>query len=557
MLLFAATAAGPLSAQAQQFDIDRPGFRPGREGEQFKEPPQPKATMELLVPEGGGAAAVPEAEEIKVTLTGVVVEGSTVFRPEQLAPLYQPLLDRRDITLADIYRLSDAVTVMYRDEGFVLSRAVVPAQRITEGVVRLQVIEGFIDRVSVESEELAEGDRLRRLLMSYLDKIEGVKPARIQDIERYLLLINDLSGVQARAVIRPSAGGTGASELVLVTDRRHASGSVTVENYGSKFVGPWQALAEVNALAPFGLGEKLTLRALAANPAQELRFFQGAVSFPVGLEGLTLNLSASRSVSKPGGALEALGVEATTTSVEGSVGYPFIRSRAQNLTALAGVRRRHTSTDIGSFNLTPFTVDRVREAFVNATYDFVDPWGGTTLAGVTFTAGKAEERDLSVNTNLASHGRFGKLEGDALRYQELWEQVSLVLGGQWMLANQTLPAADRIAVGGKQYGRGYDPAEISGDKGVAGKAELRYGGNTDYDYFKAYTLYGFYDFGAVWREDVTVNEKQTLASAGVGAQAAVADWLTAKLEAAAPLTRVPAGESDRGLRLFLSMTASF
>ncbi len=86
----------------------------------------------------GGAALgqeVPppeEAEHTKFVLSGIVVEGSTVYRQADFLPLYKSLLGK-EVSLADIRRIARAITAMYRRDGYILSQAIVPPQTIRNG----------------------------------------------------------------------------------------------------------------------------------------------------------------------------------------------------------------------------------------------------------------------------------------------------------------------------------------------------------------------------------------------------------------------------------------
>ena len=124
---------------------------PGLIEKRFQPPVRPESIIEppeLKVPE---RLPPPEARDIKFILVGVVIEGSTVYQDIDFLPLYEQFL-KQEITLADMYKVADAITVKYRNDGYILSRAIVPPQRIRGGIVRLTIVEGFIDQVVIEGQ---------------------------------------------------------------------------------------------------------------------------------------------------------------------------------------------------------------------------------------------------------------------------------------------------------------------------------------------------------------------------------------------------------------------
>ena len=122
---------------------------PGQLERRLEQTPVPErreapATMALPAPPAPAPVAEPAPG---IVLTAVDIEGATVYEASDFAPLYEGLLARR-ITRADIERLLDAITQKYREDGYVLVRAVAPPQRLELGVLRVQVVEGYVDRVT-------------------------------------------------------------------------------------------------------------------------------------------------------------------------------------------------------------------------------------------------------------------------------------------------------------------------------------------------------------------------------------------------------------------------
>src|SRR5438270_9496838 len=124
VVLALAIASVPLTALAQ---VIPPSEQPGRERERFIEPAAPRAQP------GGTAIALPStiapagAEKINLFVRDVRVVGSTVYRPEQLRPLYADLVNRQ-VSLAAIYEIGRRITAKYGADGYVLARAIVPPQ---------------------------------------------------------------------------------------------------------------------------------------------------------------------------------------------------------------------------------------------------------------------------------------------------------------------------------------------------------------------------------------------------------------------------------------------
>ena len=96
-----------------------------------------------------------------------------------------------------------------------------------------------------------EGDTdARRTLAELGEKIKASRPLHAAVLERYLLIANELPGVQLRSVLAPSQT-PGAADLILIVSPKRVEGYVSLDNYGSRYLGTGQLSAgiAVNRLA--------------------------------------------------------------------------------------------------------------------------------------------------------------------------------------------------------------------------------------------------------------------------------------------------------------------
>ena len=207
-----------------------------------------------LLPEWNGAPAVtiperapisqipPGAQDIHLSLKQVHITGATVFSPEQLRAVYAPYLGH-DITLDQVYRMADAITKIYRDAGYFLSMAYVPVQHIKDGIVTIQVVEGYVGQIDVP-----EDVRRHDVVQAYLDRLMAQRPLTSAAVESLLLRLNDLPGYSFRAVLSSvSTLPEGDIKLTLTPTAKSGQGVVSSDNYSSRFLGPNELAAEYSA----------------------------------------------------------------------------------------------------------------------------------------------------------------------------------------------------------------------------------------------------------------------------------------------------------------------
>lgn len=513
--------------------------------------PAEEAPEIQLVP--GEEKAPPGAQQVFVVLKGVVIEGATVYSTSELKETYQDLIGQQ-VPLARVFAIADQIQEKYRADGYVLTRVIVPAQSVEDGVFRLRVVEGFINSVRVEGEV----GPVKKRIEAYLARVIGKRPVREQDLERYLLLSNDIPGLRAVGVLRAGAGETGASELVVQVERKPYAGFVLVNNRGSRFTGPERAVLSVSENSSTALGEKVEGFFLNTLFNDEQRYGELSYQQLLGNEGLTVKLSAGYGPSEPGFTLEPFDVETESLYVDANVSYPLIRSRGQNLYLDAGFQVLDAKVDVLGDTTSR---DRLRLFYVDATYDFSDRFRGQSLVGLGLRQGVdafgATEEGSDNLSRAEGVPDFTTLNLKASRYQAFTEKMGVYAAGIGQFAFNTLLSDAEFRVGGEQFGRGYDPSELAGDHGLGLTAELQYTETPPFTFWDKIQGYGYYDLGVVWNRDGDAEERASLASAGLGIRNQFLNNLFADLEIAFPLTREVGTRGDRDPRFFFQVLARF
>ncbi|MBH0197306.1 MAG: ShlB/FhaC/HecB family hemolysin secretion/activation protein, partial [Nitrospira sp.] len=73
----------------------------------------------------------------------------TVVTAQELHELAAPYTGR-EVTTEDLESLRAAVTMLYIKRGYVTSGAIIPDQAVTDGLIRIQIIEGTLAEIRVE-----------------------------------------------------------------------------------------------------------------------------------------------------------------------------------------------------------------------------------------------------------------------------------------------------------------------------------------------------------------------------------------------------------------------
>lgn len=556
----AAIAFATLLASTASGLAATPGsVNPSRAGERLAPQKElPSVGAPIAIPSSPTQSAPAGADAHHFTLSGVSFDGNVALSNDQLAAIAKDYIGR-DITLVQVYELANKVTAAYRSEGYILARAIVPTQTISSGVLEIKVIEGFIDKVKVEG----DAGGARSMLEEHGRKIAAIRPLTSKVLERELLLAQDLAGFKIRSVLTPSTTMPGAADLTMLVERDPFEAYLGVDNRGSRYLGPVEITGAAFANDVFHTAGRLGITAVVT-PDNEPEMAYGALTYDVPLtaSGLRLFTLASYTRTRPGSVLSTLGTEGRATTFSADLSYPVIRSRDLNFIVSGGFGSRDSRSEDDLVK--PLYNDHVRAANLGIQANALDTWGGYSTLSVNYTKGLdifgASTMSDPNRSRLNADGVFSRASFEVTHLQPLISKVSLLVGATGQTSfGQSLLSSEQFGLGGTFYGRGYDPSELTGDKGLAGKAELRWDAFQSSSLLSNVQLYSFYEGGTVWLEAPLPGEQErsSLTSAGVGARLAAWKSTNISLEVSKPLTRDVAAEGDRDARVYFSIGQSF
>lgn len=387
-------------------------------------------------------------------------------------------LTGQTLTLAELYDAAERLTVYYRQQGYLVSRAYLPAQEIgDDGIITIAIAEGRYGQVTLTNQSHLR-DFVPRSMMGQLASGDAVT---LKPLERQVLLFDDLPGTRASSSL--AAGREpGQSDLtVILKDAPRLSGSVTMDNYGNRHTGEYRMGTQLDVASPLGLGDAFSLYLLGTD--EEQLYYMARYDLPVSPWGTRVGLSASKMDYQLGGDFDDLDATGTADTIGLFVTHPWLRSRNLNVRSLLQVERKDLTDELfDGFIVTDKTSENVT---LGLSGDWRDTVGGGGVNAFNVSWVQGHLRGDSID-----RGSFGKLQFSLLRLQYLTNQLSLytALQGQWTDGN--LDSSEHLSLGGPYTIRGYPAGEASADEGVLGTLELRYQWRTEWQ-FKTFVDGGY------------------------------------------------------------------
>ncbi len=527
------------SVYAQTPPVVLPGSTdPGRLGGSAQAPAL-GGQKESVVPDKASAQAgnivIPGAEAVFFTLVDLKINGMEAYEPGYFMAEYIGLIGK-PVSLQQIIDIVNRINDTYRKDGYIFSRAFLPEQDITAGVVKVQVVEAKIDSVSmpdVSAEKFLE-------LKPYVDKIAAIRPFNINEYEHSLLSLNQLPGARFRSVLRqPTQADAqpGSIEVALLEDKLPRETVVELNNFGSRYAGPVQANLMHQEPRIFGDYDQASLRLSTTIPMDEVKYGQLAYDMPfLQVPGLSFNMALGWGGTVSGSNLDPLDVKGFARDARLGLSYAALLSRRTSWLAFLNFDMKNARSKILGEELYD---DRLRVVRASTSLQHVDAWDGATFANAEISQGLdilgARESGSFNLSREDGRSDFTKITAQVSRLQSLPHAFQLLAQVSGQYAFSPLLSAEEFGHGGVPNGRGLDPSELTGDHGLSATLELRYNGMEPWG-DTSIQPYAFVDFGKVWQKGDNVDNPDSALTAGVGSRVEIREAISLNMLMALPLT---------------------
>lgn len=408
------------------------------------------------------------ANGAKVRVASVRFTGNTVFSSAALHDVVASHLGR-DLAFPQLQLMADEVTRYYRDRGYPVSRAYLPAQHIERGELEIAIVEGRYGKVVINKQV-----RLADYPTGVLNPIRSGDVVRTQELEESLLLLNDLAGLEVDAALQPGTV-TGTTDLnVNLRNGPRFTGSLDIDNYGSRYTGTHRAGLTLNLNNPSALGDQLSVRAMFAG--RGMGFGRVGYVAPVGSAGTKLGLGYSYLEYALGQELKPLELQGSARIASVALTHPLLRSRSSNIFGQASFEHKNLEE---SFLDVTTSRDQLRVVSLSLSGDRryasgIGNYGVAVSQGVGgYSAGLLSDNDPEAS-RVNTGGRFSKLTFDATHLQRLNPSIGLVTHVAGQLSTKSLLSTEQFSAGGPQAVRAYPQGEALGDNGYMASVELRW-----------------------------------------------------------------------------------
>lgn len=415
------------------------------------------------------------SDAVTMHVKGFTFSGNTVYSSEELKALLKPYEDK-ELGLNGLNEVTSIITKYYRDHNYFVARAYIPEQKIKDGIVEIAIVEGIYGNFTIKNNSLVGISEIQ----GYMNHLKSGQIVSTTSLERQMLLINDLSGVQVVSAEVYPGSTVGTSDFAIATAATDKySGYAVLDNYGSRYTGEARTSVGVNINSLTEVGDTLTASGMLSHTAN-LKNAGVTYERPIGYSGLKANINASttRYTLDHITNYDAYG---TANIIGAGVSYPTIKTRSHTQTLSLDYTHRSMADDSGipgNVEESKKSTDALMLSFSDrrSTDLFNNP--GKLFMKASLTAGHVNLGNDVAKTNDASidtEGGYSKANIVLSYTHQFTPELSLLTSIKAQKSfGKNLDSSEDISVGGSNGIRAYEDSELSGDQGVVASIDLMY-----------------------------------------------------------------------------------
>ena len=420
----------------------------------------------------------------------------------------------KNLTFNELQTIASAITKYYRENGYFVARAYIPAQNVLKNnnVLEIAVIEGNYGEFKLDNKSLVKNFIVQGMLDNAKQRDNVIST---NTLERAMLIINDTPGVVVSAADVMPGTNVGTSDFAISTQAsKKYDGYLVTDNTGSRYTGKYRAMVGLNINSPFNIGDKIALSGLVSN-GHNLKNGRIGYSLPLASNGLRGEIAYSKTDYSLTDSYKELDAVGNSNTVEAILTYPYIRTRTENLNTTLSLAKKVSEDIVNSTNTTTKKDTKSLTLGLDYTKNYLAFTKNTNSSvNINLTYGNLKDQSTDI-----INGNYSKVNIDLNHNIALTNTISLEssLKTQYALGNKNLTGGEDFSIGGESGVKLYPSGELSAENGYIFTIEAKY----QLPVYKniSNTIGVFYDRGRAWMtnsEDDTTFKAKSLQDMGIG-----------------------------------------
>ncbi|MDO9106870.1 MAG: ShlB/FhaC/HecB family hemolysin secretion/activation protein [Methylovulum sp.] len=475
----------------------------------------------LSATEQPSAAEQPPASLPTFDMLEMQVDGNTVLDQQLVEKTLYPFLGNNK-TVDDVEKARQTLEAVYKDQGYPTVLVDIPEQDVVEGLVRLQVLEGTIERLKITGSRYFYLGKIR-------DKVPALAAGQVPYMPKVQEQVGELGEESPDRQVTPifRAGTTpGKTEVELrVKDALPLHGSLEMNGRNSESTSRSRLIGSIRYDNLWQSFHSASLQyQVSPENADEVEVWSGTYVLPTGwadtrLAMYGIGISSNTQLGTNVGGLSVVG----TGAIYGAhliKPLPGINAYNHSLTVgfdyksfNQGITQQGQDQQTSPISYTPLQIG----------YDgsWRYPGALTSLSSaVHFSVrGIGNDQQEFEDRRFKASAAYAYFTTDLKHVRDLPRDLRLATRASGQVTDSPLISNEQFAVGGQQSVRGYHQTQQLGDDGINLSIELQSPPlkPQDWDFAQNLRAHVFFDYAYLWIQDALPLNPTYYQLAGTGA----------------------------------------
>lgn len=417
-----------------------------------------------------GQQPAQQGSDEKILVKGFTITGDLPVPQQELLDLAKSRAGS-ELTLAEIYQVAESITQHLRQKGYILANAYVPAQTIKEGMVTVQVVAGRYGNIKIDNQSTLK----TAVAVHFFSSLKSGDYITQAELERTLLLFNDLSGVSVKTTLLPGTTADTSDLVAVISDTAKSDGQVYSDNWGNRYTGHNRLGFSADTNNFTRAGDVLSINGLYAGSGMHDYGFNYTLS--TGQDGGKFGVGYSSMHYLLGAEYNALNASGVADTVSLFRNFVIKRSRDNNLNIKLAFDNKTLRDQVQYIGNDVRKKAQVWSLMLNG--DSRDSFGGGgynsySLGYETGRLSLDSADALAGDAKAGARGSFGKTLFNFKRLQKVTDRLTFYAAINGQLADKNLDSSEKFQLGGPTGVRAYPVGEASCDQGYVVNGELRW-----------------------------------------------------------------------------------
>jgi len=475
------------------------------------------------------------------TLKAIRFSESVYLTSDDLRKVVGPLLNTQ-VSFTDLQNLKTKIIELYHAKGVYTATAVLPQQKIKDGVVFMRLVEGSLGELTVEDHTYTDEAFIR----GWLRNDEQVSAIDIKALESDVLVFNRINDQRLQAELH-AGEQFGLTDIVIrVQEPARNQGYLFWDNYGAPASGKNELGAMYVRQKLWLDGDRLTVHALHSGNTnldfkKDLDFIRnetGIMSLNLGYNlplaqtgwrlGTTISSTQSDIIN---GEFNDIGIRGKSDRVSVDASWLAYSELYQWVDVIAGADHTWSESDV--VDSAKISELKIAQYYGGAQLNWLSNLWQLSLRQMIYYAYVDDQLNPDDQDVFLAKGDVNFIA----QYPKY--NVYGLVKGQWQNATENgLVGSLSYSLGGPTNVRGYEPGYVSGDEGYFWSIESHWNGLTWQGYHFDFSI--FHDQGVV----TSANPTEKLVSLGTGLSISGGPYVSFDFTAAESHKKINPDQSD-------------